>query len=124
MRSNKWYVPWLLVAPAIIWVLVFALWPFFNAVVLSFTNARPLTGGEFVGFENYNALLDDDRVWKALGTTLAFTLLCVPLLTFLPLLLALLVHRVIPRISFFSYDFLFPGHRFCSGSSTDLYVAI
>lgn len=108
MRSYKWYVPWLLVAPAVIWVLVFALWPFFNTVILSFTNARPLTGGEFVAFDNYQALAQDSRVWTSLGTTLAFTALCVPLLTFLPLILALLVHRSIPGISFFRTTFYFP----------------
>ncbi|MDU2984137.1 MAG: sugar ABC transporter permease, partial [Actinomyces sp.] len=108
MRSYKWYVPWLLVGPAVVWVAVFALWPFVNTVVLSFTNARPLTGGTFVAFDNYAALFSDARVWTSLGTTLAFTVACVPLLTFLPLLLALLVHRVIPGISFFRTTFYFP----------------
>ncbi len=108
MHSYKWYVPWLLVGPAVLWVLVFALWPFFNTVILSFTNARPLTGGTFVAFDNYTALFNDARVWTALGTTLLFTVACVPLLTFLPLLLALLVHRVIPGISFFRTTFYFP----------------
>lgn len=108
MRAYKWYVPWILVAPAVLWVVVFALWPFFNTIILSFTDARPLTGGTFVGAQNYANLLSDTRVWNALGTTLAFTALCVPLLTFLPLLLALLVHRVIPGISFFRTTYYFP----------------
>ena len=88
MRAYRWYIPWLLVVPALVWVLVFALWPFLNTIVLSFTDARPLAGGSFVGLENYLSLLQDQRFWNALVTSLVYVVLCVPLLTFLPLLLA------------------------------------
>ena len=60
MKSHKWFTPWLLVAPAVIWVLVFGIWPFVNTVVLSFTDARPLRGGEFVGMENYARMFSDE----------------------------------------------------------------
>ncbi|MGS0562333.1 hypothetical protein [Microbacterium aurugineum] len=49
MRSHRWFTPWLLLGPAVAWVLVFALWPFLNTVFLSFTDARPLRTPEFVG---------------------------------------------------------------------------
>ncbi len=26
MKSHKWFTPWLLAAPAVIWVLVFGIW--------------------------------------------------------------------------------------------------
>lgn len=108
MRSFRWYVPWLLVAPALVWVIVFALWPFLNTIVLSFTDARPLTGGSFVGLKNYEALVTDGRFWNALVTSLAYVVLSVPFLTFLPLLLALLVEKQIPGISAFRTTFYFP----------------
>lgn len=108
MRAFRWYIPWLLVAPALVWVIVFALWPFLNTIVLSFTDARPLTGGSFVGLENYTDLLGDQRFWNALVTSLAYVALCVPFLTFLPLLMALLVEKEIPGISAFRTTFYFP----------------
>lgn len=108
MRAFRWYVPWILAAPALIWVLVFALWPFLNTIVLSFTDARPLTGGSFVGLENYRDLIGDTRFWNALVTSLAYVVLTVPFLTFLPLLLALLVEKQIPGISAFRTTFYFP----------------
>ncbi len=108
MRTRNWIMPWLLVAPALIWVMVFALWPFMNTAVLSFTNARPLAGGTFIGVDNYIDIISDQRFWNALSTTLIFTFVCVPLLTFLPLLLALLVHAQIPGISFFRTTYYFP----------------
>lgn len=108
MRAYRWYIPWLLVVPALVWVLVFALWPFLNTIVLSFTDARPLAGGSFVGLENYLSLLQDQRFWNALVTSLVYVVLCVPLLTFLPLLLALLVEKQIPGISAFRTTYYFP----------------
>ncbi|ATG52507.1 ABC transporter permease [Brachybacterium vulturis] len=108
MRAFRWYIPWVLVAPALIWVIVFALWPFLNTIVLSFTDARPLTGGSFVGLENYLDLLGDQRFWNAIVTSLAYVVLSVPFLTFLPLLLALLVEKQIPGISAFRTSFYFP----------------
>lgn len=108
MRSHKWYTPWLLVAPAVTWVLVFGLWPFASTVFLSFTNSRPLRTGEFVGFDNYFKMFQDEQFGYAVITSLIYVVVCVPLLTVLPLLLALLVEKVIPGIGFFRTTFYFP----------------
>ena len=108
MRSHKWYTPWMLVAPAVIWVLVFALWPFINTIGLSFTNARPLLPGRFIGIDNYTRMFGDPQFGYALQTSLLYMVICVPLLTVLPLLLALLVEKTIPWIGFFRTTFYFP----------------
>ena len=113
MRTYRSSIPWLLIAPAIIWVSVFALVPFLNTIMLSFTDARPLDGGvfgnvDFVLFDNYIALAQDRRFWNAMVTSIVFALACVPFLTFLPLLLALLVEKTIPGIGAFRTTFYFP----------------
>ena len=108
MRRQRWYTPYLLVLPGVVWVLVFALWPFLNTVVLAFTDARPLRPVSFVGLDNFTRLGSDERFGYALTTSLVYVLVCVPLLTFLPLLLALLVRAKIPAIGFFRTTFYFP----------------
>ncbi|MDR2998819.1 MAG: sugar ABC transporter permease [Microbacterium sp.] len=108
MRRQRWYTPYLLVLPGVIWVLVFALWPFLNTVFLAFTDARPLRPVQFVGLENFAKIGTDERFGYALTTSLVYVVVCVPLLTFIPLLLALLVHRKIPAIGFFRTTFYFP----------------
>lgn len=108
MRRQRWFTPYLLVLPAVIWVFVFALWPFLNTVILAFTDARPLRPAEFVGLENFAKLFQDERFIYALTTSLVYVVVCVPLLTFLPLLLAMLVHSKIPGIGFFRTTFYFP----------------
>ncbi|MFT4297347.1 MAG: sugar ABC transporter permease [Micropruina sp.] len=108
MRSHKWFTPWLLVAPGVLWVLVFGIWPFVNTVVLSFTNARPLRAGQFVGMQNYERMFSDEQFGYALLTSFIYMIVCIPLLTILPLLLALLVEKTIPWITFFRTTFYFP----------------
>ncbi|MFB9660281.1 carbohydrate ABC transporter permease [Glycomyces mayteni] len=108
MRSHKWFTPWLLIGPAVVWVLVFSFWPFINTVILSFTDARPLRPVEPVGLAQYERLLTDEQFRYALITCLVYVVVCVPLLTILPLLLALLVEKQIPGIAFFRTTFYFP----------------
>jgi ABC-type sugar transport system permease subunit len=107
-NQQKWFTPYLLVLPAVVWVLVFSLWPFLNTVRLAFTDARPMRPANFIGLENFHRLFQDERFIYALTTSLFYVLVCVPLLTILPLLLALLVQRKIPGITFFRTTFYFP----------------
>lgn len=108
MKSLRGLTPYLLAFPAVLWVLVFSIWPFLNTVVLSFTDARPLRTPEPVGLANYAKLFRDEQFGYAVTTSLTYTLIAVPLLTFLPLLLALLVKAKLPGISFFRTTFYFP----------------
>src|SRR5699024_2093719 len=108
MRAYRAHIPCLLAGPALIWGSVFALWPSINTVVLSSTDARPLAGGAFIGLETYATRLQGSRCWIALLTSLVYAVLCVPLLTFLPLVLAILVEKQIPFISAFRTTFYFP----------------
>lgn len=108
MKAHRWYTPWLLVVPALAFLGVFSLWPAVNTLLLSFTNVRAITGGHFVGTANYSRLWHDPQLWDAIVNTLLFVAICVPLLTFLPLLLALLVQRTLPFMGFFRTVFYFP----------------
>ncbi|MQS11088.1 sugar ABC transporter permease [Streptomyces kaniharaensis] len=108
MTHRRWFTPWLLAGPAMVWLAVFNLWPAVNTVILSFTNAKPLDGGQFTGLENYGRILDDEQLADALLNSVVFMLVCLPLLTFLPLLLALLVQRKIPGLTFFRTAFYTP----------------
>ncbi|MFI6322588.1 carbohydrate ABC transporter permease [Nonomuraea sp. NPDC050556] len=108
MRNQRWFTPWVLLAPAAVWLLVFSVWPAINTVVLSFTNAKPLGGGHFTGLANFSRALDDDQLGNALLNSVVYMLVCLPLLTFLPLLLAVLVEKKLPGITFFRTAFYTP----------------
>jgi multiple sugar transport system permease protein len=97
-----------LVVPALAWLLVFNLWPSINTVILSFTNARPLGGGQFVGLKNFETLLHDDQLRWALLNSVIYMVVCLPFLTIAPLLLAVLVEKKLPGITFFRTAFYTP----------------
>jgi len=109
VRTNRWFTPWVLVAPALVWLLVFNIWPSLNTVRMAFTNAKPLGGKErYVGLRNFEQILQDDQVMNALLNSVVYMVICVPLLTFLPLLLAILVEKPLKGIAFFRTAFYTP----------------
>ncbi|MGW4897912.1 carbohydrate ABC transporter permease [Kitasatospora sp. NPDC004240] len=108
MTHRRWFTPWLLVGPAVVWLAVFNLWPSLNTVILSFTDAKPLGGGRFTGLDNFRRAFDDEQLADALTNSIVYLLVCLPLLTVLPLLLALLVERRLPGITFFRTAFYTP----------------
>jgi putative chitobiose transport system permease protein len=108
MRYNRWFTPWVLVIPALAWLLVFNLWPSINTVILSFTNAKPIGGGHFVGLKNFETLLHDEQLRWALLNSVIYMVVCLPFLTVLPLLLAVLVEKKLPGITFFRTAFYTP----------------
>jgi multiple sugar transport system permease protein len=80
----------LYVAPALIFVAVFVLYPVGQLVWLSLTNTSLLGGSTFVGLRNYVRAFNDPTVWHALLFTATYTLYITPILMGLGLLLALL----------------------------------
>jgi trehalose/maltose transport system permease protein len=85
---------WLLVLPSVLVVLLVALYPLFETVRLSFTNARLASAREIrnVGFQNYQRILEDDLFWKALKNTLILTVSAVTLEAVLGMIIALAIH--------------------------------
>jgi ABC-type sugar transport system permease subunit len=106
---RPWWVPVLWVAPSAVLIAVFGVFPFFNTVLLSFTDASPLGNrGAFVGIDNYRDLLSDPAFWQATRNSLLYAVFAVPLLVMLPLVLATLVQDRIPFIGVFRSAFYAP----------------
>ncbi|MCP3754673.1 carbohydrate ABC transporter permease [Streptomyces sp. TBY4] len=108
LRTHQPLSPWLFLAPGLLITLAFNLYPFFSTVWKSFTDARTLTPGRFVGFDNFSALLQDERFWVALRNSALYVVVVVPCMVLLPLLLALLVQKQIPGIGFFRSAYYTP----------------
>ncbi|MEI7055625.1 sugar ABC transporter permease [Nocardioides sp. CCNWLW239] len=100
-------VSWAFLAPFLVAFALFLVWPLVHGLYLSFTN-QSLTGagGSWVGLENYREALTDATMWRALRTTVWFTVVSTIPLVLIALVMALLVHRGLPgqwlwRLSFF-----------------------
>ena len=93
---------WAFVAPALVALGLFFFLPVVAALVLSFTDfdiysLADIRNLRFVGFDNYIALLKTPLFWKALGNTLYFVVLGVPLSIALSLGAALLINAPLAR---------------------------
>ncbi len=100
--------PWLFAAPGLLIAGAFVLYPFLSTLANSFTDRRTLIPGRFVGLANYREMLHDDMFWIGLRNSTLYVLGVVPALVVLPLLLALLVRKNIPGITFFRSAFYTP----------------
>jgi putative chitobiose transport system permease protein len=106
---RRWWLPWLWTLPAIVCAVVFGVFPFFNTLLLSFTNAKPLGGAaSFVGLDNYTRMLGDSDFWLATRNSILYAVVVVPLMVLLPLMLAVLVEKNLPGIGFFRSAFYTP----------------
>lgn len=70
----------------ILWIL-FIVIPFVNSFIMSFQSCRGSVC-TFVGTDNISRLLHDDLFWTALGNTLTFLIVQVPIMLFLALIYA------------------------------------
>jgi trehalose/maltose transport system permease protein len=85
---------WLFVAPAILVVIIVAIYPLIRTFQLSFTNARlgATTKTRWIGLENYERLWRDDQFWTSLKNTIVFTVASVGFETLLGMIIALTIH--------------------------------
>src|SRR5215207_8772628 len=78
-QKYRLIIPFLL--PAILLYGVFVVWPYAQAIYISLTSWRGVSGNKpFVGLENYRRLLDDGRFLEAL-TRNGQLLIVLPLVT-------------------------------------------
>lgn len=75
--------------------------PILMSLYYSFTDYDVITEANFIGFENYIKLFQDDQFITALLNTLWYCVLTVPAGVILALLLAVLFNRQIPGIGVF-----------------------
>jgi multiple sugar transport system permease protein len=102
---------YLFISPWIIGFLFLTLVPVIATFVFTFLNLRlnQQAPVRFVGLENYQALLEDPRAWEAMGVTLRFAAIALPVGLILPFALAMLLNSKSLRGSrFFQAMFFMP----------------
>jgi len=105
-------MPWTFVTPALFVLVVFFGLPVLAALLLSFTDfdlyaLADLSNLRFVGLDNYLDVLAAPLFWKALGNTVYFVLVGVPLSIAASLGAALLLHSPLARCKGFFRTALF-----------------
>lgn len=91
--KNNWIAA-LVVAPQLLIIFVFFYWPTSQALYWAFTLEQPWGGGnEWVGLENFQAILSDDLYWYSVWVSVIYALGTTALAMGFALILALFVDR-------------------------------
>ena len=98
----------LMVAPTIVGLLILNMWPFVEAIYMSFSKSLPFGEFEFEGFDNYVEMFQNAEFWKATWNTVWFCILTVPVGVFLALLVANLLNSKIKGRTIFRAIFFLP----------------
>lgn len=108
MKVRKNITPWIFLAPALFFIVVFSIYPLFETIILSFMKQSRgvLT---FAGIENYKRLFTDQYFFISLKNSLIYLIIQVPIMTILAILLAIILHRGITKLkSLFRTAFFIP----------------
>jgi multiple sugar transport system permease protein len=108
-RPSRWHriiasehlAGWAFVAPAVILIAVFALIPIGWSLLLSFQANNLLAPGHYVGLANYKALTKDPQFKSAIGHTIVYTAVFVPISVIGALGLAVALNRKIRGMRFY-----------------------
>ncbi len=97
-----------LIAPYIIFFLIFSAYPLIFSLILVFHHWSIVGPLEWAGLDNFAELISDELFWKSIVNTLFFIAIHVPLQVVVALLLAAILNEKIPARSFFRATFFLP----------------
>ena len=99
MRHGR-LTPYWFVLPAVVGLLVFRGLPLLGAVYVSFTRWNVRTAPQWIGADNYQALLTSDTFWAVFRNTVVFALIFVPGTVVLALVTAVMLNQRLRGIAF------------------------
>jgi len=107
-RYSPW-LGWLLLAPSLIVLGTFIVYPAIYSLYLSFHNVHPFTGeSTFIGLSHYRELFTSDEYWRSLRVSIFFVFLTVPPAIVISLVIAVLLDAQPYCRGFFRTIFLLP----------------
>ena len=96
VRFKSWWLPWALIAPQMVVILIFFFWPAGQAVYNSVLQQDAFgTSVQFTGMENFQRLWDDDSYLASFKTTAVFSILVATIGLSVALLLAVMADRAV-----------------------------
>lgn len=102
-------LPWLLLAPQLILVLVFFYWPTAQALFWAFTLEQPWGGGNtWVGLDNFLSIFRDREYWGTVLRSAVYASVTTGLSMFVALTLAVFVDRSLKGTKLFQSIYVWP----------------
>ena len=106
---KSWWLPWVLIAPQMAVILVFFFWPAGQALYQSVLQQDAFgTTTEFVGWQNFQRLWDDETYLASFKTTAVFSVLVAVSGLVISLLLAVMADRVVRGAAIYKTLLIWP----------------
>ena len=116
LRGQRWsraslrLAPWLLITPWLIGLFAITLGPMLASLILSFTDYNLLGQTNWVGLTNYIRMFTDDRkFFAAVGVTVNYVLVSVPLQLAFALAIAVVLNRGLAGLAFYRSMYYLPS---------------
>jgi len=116
LRGQRWsraslrLAPWLLITPWLIGLFAITLGPMLASLILSFTDYNLLRQTNWVGLTNYIRMFTDDRkFFAAVGVTVNYVLVSVPLQLAFALAIAVVLNRGLAGLAFYRSMYYLPS---------------
>ncbi|MDR1765052.1 MAG: sugar ABC transporter permease [Lachnospiraceae bacterium] len=107
MKNGK--IGLLYIAPWLIGMVLLTIYPFVNALFISFTDYNLVRAPSFIGFANYVKLFKDTDFLGTLANTLKYTVFTVPLQLAFALFIAFILNFKLKAISFYRTAYYVPS---------------
>ncbi|MGC4379338.1 sugar ABC transporter permease [Fictibacillus sp. Mic-4] len=107
-KRSDWFWGYLMIAPTILGLAIFYMWPTIQTIYFSFTKWGAFGNHEWIGLENYKQLFHDPNVLKAFENTLIYTVITVPVGIILSIFIAVFLNQKIKGVSFYRTLYFLP----------------
>ena len=108
IRRRNTMLGWSFILPNFIGFALLTLVPVLSLFYISLTKWSILGDPQFVGLENFQKLLSDNKFWTAFWNTMYYSVVHIPLTLILSLGLALLLNQKLRGLTFFRSAAFFP----------------
>ena len=109
IQRHQFLVAMVFIAPWVIGLLAFIVYPIFYTVYLSFTRYGGFNEPIYIGLDNYTRMFNDGLFLKSLYNTLYYTFLAVPIGACVAMVLALAMNQPVGEISIYRVILYLPS---------------
>lgn len=107
-KRSDYFWAYLMIAPTMLGLTIFYLWPIIQTVYFSFTEWGAFGQYEWTGLDNYKRMLDDSNLLQSFKNTGIYIIFTVPIGIFLSILVAVLLNQKIKGKSIYRTLYFLP----------------
>lgn len=108
IKTEEIVTGYLCLVPTLLYAAVFLVFPVFFSLVLSFQRWPMFGPKKYVGWQNYQRILQDEVFWLGLKNALVYAVLYVPLSIILALAVAMLLNQPIRGVNLYRTGYFVP----------------